>query len=304
MSERDLFGGIHAVLYAMFQQDEAIDLVMMAAQVEYCVQGGCHGITVLGLATEVMKLSIVERKALIACVGAANAGRLPFSVTIAGNSVAEQIELAQFAKDHGADWLILQPPMVGSYGADVYLGFFERVANAVDLPIAVQNAPQYLGRSLSGEDIARLRSRCANFVCVKSEDAAIGVQRIIAMTGGEMHVLGGRGGLEMTDSLRSGCTGFVLAPDIAPVAARIFTLWQAGQINEAEALYASAVPAVTFVMQSLEHLITYGKRIYGVQAGVLVHDRAPFLAPTDFGLECAARWAGVLSGLAPNGGAK
>lgn len=298
MSGRNLFGGVHAVLYALFQPDEALDLPAMAAQVNYCVQAGCHGITVLGLATEVLKLTLIERKALIACVSAANAGRLPFSVTIAGNSVAEQIELALFAKENGADWLILQPPMVGSYGADTYLGFFERVAAEVDLPIAVQNAPQYLGRALSAEDIARLRARCANFVCVKSEDASLGVQRIIAMTKGEMHILGGRGGLEMTDSLRAGCGGFVLAPDIAPVAARIFDLWRSGQTDKAEALYAKAVPAIIFVMQSLEHLITYGKRIFATHAGLQVNDRAPCFAPNDFGLECAARWADVLAILA------
>ena len=298
MSGRDLFSGVHSVLYALFQPDETLDLPAMAAQVEFCVQGGCHGITVLGLATEVMKLSLAERKALIVEVATANAGRLPFSVTIAGNSVAEQIELARFAKDKGADWLILQPPMVGSYGADVYLDFFARVANATDLPVAVQNAPQYLGRSLTAEDIARLRARCVNFICVKSEEPAIGVQRIIAMTGSEMHILGGRGGLEMTDSLRSGCEGFVLAPDIAPVAARIYDLWRGGQRSEAEALYAQAVPAITFVMQSLEHLITYGKRIFAAQAGLPVNDRAPNLAPSEFGLECAERWAKLLGGLA------
>lgn len=292
-----MFGGVHAVLYALFTKDEALDLHAMAAQVDNCVQNGCHGITVLGLATEVMKLSVGERKALIAATATANAARLPFSVTIAGNSVAEQIDLAQFAKAHGADWLILQPPMVGNYGAETYLSFFERVASAVDLPVAVQNAPQYLGRALSASDIARLRARCANFVCVKSEDAALGVQNIIAQCGADMHILGGRGGLEMTDSLRAGCKGFVLAPDIAPIAAQIYNLWQNGQYDRAEALYAQALPAITFVMQSLEHLITYGKRIYAAKAQHIVHDRAPYLAPTEFGLNSAARWADVLAGL-------
>lgn len=296
-----LFGGIHAVLYALFKADETLDLAAMAAQVEYCIDTGCRGITVLGLATEVQKLAQDERRALIAGVGAANAGRLPFSVTIAGNSVAEQIGLALFARDHGADWLILQPPMVGNYGADVYLDFFERVAGAVDLPVAVQNAPQYLGRSLSGDDIARLRARCANLVAVKSEDAVLGVRRLIELGAGGPHVLGGRGGLEMTDLLRAGCRGFVLAPDIAPVSVRILDLWQKGRIDEAEALYARALPAITFVMQSLEHLITYGKRIFADQAGLAVHDRAPALGPTPLGLECTAHWAAVLAGLAAPG---
>lgn len=283
------------MLFALFREDESLDLEAMAKQVDYCIDQGCHGITVLGLATEVQKLSFAERKLLIENVGRANAGRVPYSVTVPGNSVAEQIELAQHAKDHGADWLILQPPMVGNYGADVYLEFFERVAKGVDLPVAVQNAPQYLGRSLSGEDLTKLRQRCPNFACVKSEESALGIQRVISLSEGKLRILGGRGTLEMTDSLRAGCEGFVLAPDIAPIAVKIFNLWQAGDRHLAETLYSEAVPAATFIMQSLEHLITYGKRIHGIHAGIRIHDRSPYLPATDFGLEMADRWAAHLA---------
>ncbi|MBA4491698.1 dihydrodipicolinate synthase family protein [Paracoccus sp. S1E-3] len=289
-----LYRGVHAVLYALFDENERLDHGAMAAQVDYCIAAGCHGITVLGLATEVLKLSFDERMALLRGVGRALDGRLPLSVTIAGNSVAEQAALAQAAADAGADWLILQPPMVGSYGADIYLDIFARVAAATPLPVAVQNAPQYLGRGLSGEDLARLRSRVGNLRAVKAEDAALGIRRIIEIAGAELQVLGGRGGLEMTDCLRAGCNGFVLAPDIAPVAARIFDLWDSGREDAAERLYADALPAATFVMQSLEHLITYGKRIFAENAGLPVHDRAPCLPPTPFGLDMAGRWAASL----------
>lgn len=294
----DIYSGIHAVLYAMFDRDEAVDHAAMAAQVDYCVAQGCHGITVLGLATEVLKLTFDERVALMRTVGQALDGRLPLSVTIAGNSVAEQVALARHAADAGADWLILQPPMVGAYGADVYLDIFARVADATPLPVAIQNAPQYLGRALSAEDLKALHSRCPNLAAVKGEDAALGIRRIVDVAGDRLRILGGRGGLEMTDSLRAGCTGFVLAPDIAPVCARIFNLWQAGQTDAAEALYAHALPAATFVMQSLEHLITYGKRIFAAQAGLTVHDRAPCLTPAAFGLETAARCTKRLAQLA------
>lgn len=288
---RDIHTGVHAVLYALFNRAEAVDHGAMTAQVEYCIQRGCHGITVLGLATEVLKLSFQERASLIATVGRANAGRRPLSVTIAGNSVAEQIALAASAADAGADWLILQPPMVGTYGADIYLDFFARVARATTLPVAVQNAPQYLGRALSGEDLVRLSAQCPNLAAVKGEDAALGIRRIIDIAGAKLKVLGGRGGLEMTDCLRAGCSGFVLAPDIAPVAARIIDHWQAGRTAEADALYAEMLPVATFVMQSLEHLITYGKRIFAADAGIPVHDRQPCLPTTEFGLATAERWA-------------
>ena len=288
-----MFNGIHAVLYALFNADETLDPGAMRAQVAHVTAAGCHGITVLGLATEVAKLTFAERLAVIETVGAENAGRLPFSVTIAGNSVAEQQELARRAVAHGADWLILQPPMVGSYGAGVYIDFMARVAGAVSCPVAVQNAPQYLGRSLSPADIAQLAARCPNFAAIKAEDAALGLAALHDAAPG-LALLGGRGGMEMTDALRLGATGFVLAPDIAPRAARIWALWQAGDVAGAEQLYAASLPGIVFAMQSLEHLITYGKRMFAAQAGLAVHDRAPCLAPSPAGLAMAAHWATVL----------
>jgi 4-hydroxy-tetrahydrodipicolinate synthase len=294
MTKTGLHGGVHAVLFAIFDAQEGLDHGAMKAQVDYCVETGCHGITVLGLATEVLKLTFAERCALVETTARANDGRLPLSVTIAGNSVAEQMALAARAQAAGADWLILQPPMAGSYGADVYLDFFARVARSTVLPVAVQNAPQFLGRGLSGEDLVRLKERAPNLAAVKAEEAALGLARIIEIAGESLAVVGGRGGLEMTDALRIGCQGFVLAPDIAPVAAHIFNLWQTGRSKEAEAVYAAALPAATFAMQSLEHLVTYGKRIFGLNAGIAIHDRAPCLPVQPIGLSIAGQWAETL----------
>lgn len=293
-----MFAGIHAVLFALFRKDERIDHGAMARQVDYCVERGCHGVTVLGLATEVQKLSFAERIALIETTAEALAGRRTLSVTIVGNSVAEQVELIRAAEINGADWLILQPPMAGTFGADTYLDFFERVAGATELPFAVQNAPAYLGRALAAADIGRLRQRCPHFKAVKSEDALLGVRAMIDTAGDGLAVLGGRGGLELIDMLRIGCGGFVLAPDIAPVAVRLRAMWQAGEVERAEELYAAAAPAIVFAMQSLEHLHTYGKRIFADQCGLPVHDRAPFLTATALGLEIARRHAAALKRLA------
>jgi len=283
-------GGIHAVLYALFDAEERLDRAAMRVQVNRMVAQGCDGITVLGLATEVGKLTVPERLAVIDMVADDLAGRLPLSVTIAGNSVAEQAALARHARAAGASWLVLQPPVVGAYGAAVYLDFIARVAATTDLPVAVQNAPQYLGRSLSPDDVAALAARAPNLAAIKAEDAATGIAALAAAAPGLM-ILGGRGGLEMTDCLRAGATGFVLAPDIAPRARRILTLWQTGDPAGAEDLFAASAPGIMFAMQSLEHLICYGKRIFAAHAGLAVHDRQPAQAPTAFGLELAAHWA-------------
>ena len=129
----------------------------------------------------------------------------------------------------------------------------------------------------------------------KSEDAALNVETIVSAASKDLVVLGGRGGLEMIDNLRLGCEGLVLAPDIAPIAAKIFDLWKQGSVQQAEEIYSAALPEITFVMQSLEHLVTYGKRIFATHAGLTVYDRSPCLAPTLFGIQSSERFAQQLA---------
>ena len=147
--------GVHCVLFALFDASGQLDRLAMAAQIAYIRQAQAHGIVVLGLATEVGKLTFAERCDTIHWARA-DAPNVPLGVTITGNSVAEQQALIMEAERAGADWLILQPPLAGSYAAAEYVNFFAEVGQSTKLPFAIQNAPQYLGRSLSGDDIAAL----------------------------------------------------------------------------------------------------------------------------------------------------
>ena len=61
------------------------------------------------------------------------------------------------AAEAGADWAILQPPPVRGMPEAEYIRFFGAVAEGSDLPIAVQNAPQYIGIGLSNRGLATLR---------------------------------------------------------------------------------------------------------------------------------------------------
>lgn len=284
------FPGIHCVLYALFDADERLDRAAMAAQVAYAVAAGANGMTVLGLATEVAKLTFAERCDIIRWARA-DAPGLPLSVTIAGNSVAEQQALIAVAERVGADWLILQPPVTGTYGAAEYVDFFARVGAATRLPFAIQNAPQYLGRSLSDDDIMALRARCPGFTQIKSETGATELHALVARVGQDIAVLNGRGGMEMTDGLRAGVAGFIVAPDVLPGVMRCWRAWAAGDIALAETEYAAFLPAALFGMQSLEQLICYGKRIFGLRAGIAIHDRAPAMRASAFGLSLAEYWA-------------
>lgn len=283
--------GVHAILYALFDSEERLDRAAMHAQVQICLNAKVAGIAALGLATEVAKLSFTERQTVMDWVAQDVAGRVPLGFTITGSSVAEHIAMVRHAEGVGANWLILQPPAVGNYSAEEYLTFFARVMRSTHLPVAIQNAPQYLGRGLSDDDITRLRADHANFTLIKSESSAEDAAQLIAMAGPSLKVFNGRGGLEMIECLDAGCEGFLLAPDLVDYAAHVMQLYDAGNRAAALALHQDTLPAITFMMQSIEHLICYGKRIFTARAGLATFDRSPAQRPTAKGLAEVARFA-------------
>jgi 2-keto-3-deoxy-L-arabinonate dehydratase len=281
--------GVHAILYAFFDEHERLDRASMRKQVELCLDAGVAGIAALGLATEVAKLTFEERCALMDWVSEDNGSRLPLGFTIFGQSVAEQTALVRHAERAGADWLILQPPQTGNYAADEYISFFSRVMSATALPIAIQNAPQYLGRGLSADDIKRLRDRHANFALIKSESSAAETANLIKIAGPDFKVFNGRGGMALLECLDAGCEGFLLAPDIADLCAEVMRLAESGKRAKAENAHAALLPAIAFVMQSIEHLICYGKRLFALRAGLDVYDRGPALRPGKANLDRLAQ---------------
>ena len=100
----DAFGGVHCVLFALFDAKGQLDRAAMADQVAYVRAAGAGGVVVLGLATEVGKLTFQERCDIIHWARA-EAPDMPLGVTITGNSVAEQQALIRVAETAGANWL-------------------------------------------------------------------------------------------------------------------------------------------------------------------------------------------------------
>jgi 4-hydroxy-tetrahydrodipicolinate synthase len=304
MTEAVPFRGVYPMLYAFFDERGRLDRGAMRAQVEYCVENGAHGIAALGLGTEVSKLEPEERREVMAWAAADLAGRRPLAITVFGATVAEQIGFVRAAAEDGADWVILQPPQPPRKQAgaplteDQLVDFFGAIADASPLPVAIQNAPQYIGIGLTGAGVDRLSRDHPNVRLLKAEGSAVETAALIALTAGRMAVFQGRGGLEFTDVMRAGCVGMIPSVESCRLQARLFELMRSGRAEdeaEADRLYAQLAPLIVFLMQSVDQFLCYGKRLAAARLGIAeVHDRPPAQAPTAFGLSCLARHAAAL----------
>jgi 4-hydroxy-tetrahydrodipicolinate synthase len=292
------FRGIYPILYAYFGADGRLDEAAMRRQVRCCLAGGAHGLAVLGLATEVNKLSAAEKRDVVRWSAEEIGGRVPLAVTVAEATAEDAARFVLEAEELGAAWCILQPPPVRGLPEAEYIAWYGQVAEMVGrrsrIPLGIQNAAAYIGVGLSPAGVASLARSHGNLTLIKAEDSAVEVQRLVEMTGG-MTVFNGRAGLELTDCLRAGCAGMIPAPECADVQARVFDLMAAGDEAAAEAEYRRILPMIAFAMQGVAMFLCYGKRMTAWRMGLPeIVERAPSLQPTAFGLACARRFADAL----------
>jgi 4-hydroxy-tetrahydrodipicolinate synthase len=298
MPEIEDIAGIYPMLYGFFTADGRLDEAAMTRQVEAVVRHGAQGCAVLGLGSEVNKLDNGEKRRFLDLVAEVLDGRLPLAVTVSEPTVEGQVAFLRAAAELGARWAVLQPPNVPAASEAELIRFFGAVAERSALPLAIQNAPQFLGIGLSNPGLATLHRNHPNIALLKAEGPPLTLKRLIEETEGVFRVFNGRAGLELTDSLRAGCVGLIPGGESFDRQAAIYELIMAGRDAEAEARFRELLPLLSFLMDSVGHLLCYGKRLAARRLDLgKVHDRTPAVRPHPFGLELLDRLARDLESL-------
>ena len=258
----------------------------MREQILLIESQGSQGIACLGLATEVNKLSFKEKTKIIELVSSTVSTKLPKAITIQSKNLNEYKKMINVAKSNNADWLILQPLVSKNTTDKDCLNFFKKLMPLTKNTLTgIQNAKEYIGVGLSAKDIINLYSQYDNFRAIKGEASSFLIQQEIKKYPKDLIVFNGRGGQEIVDNFRVGCKGIVPCLDGADKFIKIYKFFKKNRIKSAEKEYKNILPYIVFIMQSIDSLICYGKRVCAFRMGVKnVYDRKPFLVPTDYGI--------------------
>ena len=289
--------GIYPMLFALFAEDGRLDREAMRRQVESLVAAGVHGIAVLGLASESNKLGADERRDMIRWVAEDLDSRLPLSVTIPGVNVADQVELAAFALDHGAGWLVLQPPPVTGITSASLAEFFGDIARRINAPIGIQIAPEYLGNSVTVATALELSREHPNVSILKVELPGYAVTEMLSAVGDGFCIFNGQDGVDLPDAIRGGCAGCIPGAECADLLVAIYEHLKLGTPEgdeRADALYREIAPLIIFLMRSIDIFLTYGKPILCRRLGLPEHNSRPRLPSSAVTVErsrIAAHWS-------------
>ncbi len=148
--------GVHAAIVTHFDSDLAVDHEAVAAEVQRLIEGGIHGIVPNGTVGEGGSLSREERRAVIATVVEAAAGRVPVCAGVSAPTAEQATEYARDAKSAGADGVMTLPPLLYRADRRELLRFFGDVAAAADLPMMIYNNPTASGSDLLPELLAEI----------------------------------------------------------------------------------------------------------------------------------------------------
>ncbi len=144
-----------------FNPDYSIDEADYRRHISWLVNvRGVTAITCNGHAAEVSSLTRDERRQALAIALDEVGGRIPLIAGILTDSTLEAITLARDAESEGAAGILVFPPTLFMWGAqlraEMVLHHFASIAEAVDLPIVVFQYPPATGFGFSPETLSML----------------------------------------------------------------------------------------------------------------------------------------------------
>jgi 4-hydroxy-tetrahydrodipicolinate synthase len=139
-----LLSGVVPVVPTIFRDDETVDLDGTVRVVDYLIDAGVDGVCLLANYSEQFSLTDAEREEIGRRLLGHIAGRLPAIVTTSHYSVRVAAARSRAAQELGASMVMVMPPFFGATmtvpGPGV-IEYFRRVADAIDIPVMVQDAP-------------------------------------------------------------------------------------------------------------------------------------------------------------------
>jgi 4-hydroxy-tetrahydrodipicolinate synthase len=161
MSEPLRFSGIMPANILPFRPDLTVDEPAYRRHLRWLADTrGVTGIVANGHAAEVSSLTREERKRTLAIALDEVAGACPVIAGVYSDGTLEAVELAKDAKAAGAAGVLVFPPTIFMWGAqvkpDMVVRHFSEIAEGADLPIVVFEYPPASGIGYAPETLARL----------------------------------------------------------------------------------------------------------------------------------------------------
>jgi 2-keto-3-deoxy-L-arabinonate dehydratase len=275
-----MYSGVFPIAPTTFDESGALDLHSQRRAIDFLIDAGVDGICILANYSEQFALLDLERDELTALLLEHVNGRVPVIVTTSHYSTRVAAARSRRAEELGAAMVMLMAPYHGASirtGEQGILDFFRGVAEAIDIPILIQDAP-VSGVQLSPTLLAVLAREIANVRYFKIEAPGTAAKlRDLKERAGDLveGPFDGEESITLLADLDAGATGTMPSSMIPEVLGRIASAYAGGRRDEAVALYERYLPLINYENRQCG---LHAAKVLMKEGGIIAHDttRHPF----------------------------
>ncbi len=253
--------GVYLITVTPFTDSGALDLASTDRMVDFCLEAGVTGLTVLGIMGEATKLTAEESRLFVKQVLARVAGRVPVVVGASAPGFAPMRELTDSVMALGAAGVMVAPPSTLRTD-DQIAAYFEMVQETLgpDVPWVLQDHPVATGVQMSAGVIQRIVKQAAGCVMLKHEDCP-GLAKLAAVraafpagagsSGRRLSILTGNGGgLFLPEELSRGADGAMTGFAYPEMMVDVCRAHASGDIERAHDLFDAYLPLARYEQQA------------------------------------------------------
>ena len=283
--------GVYLITVTPFTDAGALDLPSTDRMVDFCLEAGVTGLTVLGIMGEATKLTAEESRTYVKQVLARVAGRVPVVVGASAAGFAPMKELTQSVMDLGASGVMVAPPPTVKTD-DQIVSYFDMVSETLgpDVPWVLQDHPVSTGVQMSASVVLRIIKNSPTCVMLKHEDcpglAKMSAYRAASDKGDAKRIsilTGNGGGLFLPEELSRGADGAMTGFAYPEMMVDVVKAHAGGDVERAHDMFDAYLPLSRYEQQAgiglavRKHLLAQR----GVIASAAIRKPGPKLSSAD-----------------------
>jgi 4-hydroxy-tetrahydrodipicolinate synthase len=244
--------GVYSVLPTPFTTTGDIDHDSLRRVIDMGVTAGVDGFTALGVTSEVARFNEAERGHVTDTVMAAVNGRVRVVAGTTADGLRTCIEYSRQARAAGASAVMVSPPRALKLNSEAVLRHYAALADAVDIPIVVQDYPPISGFAMEPWLLAKIAREVPAARTIKLEDppTPFKTARILEQAGDvPVAIFGGLGGVFLLEELLAGAAGAMTGFAYPEALVQIVGRFKAGDVDGAAELFYHCVPLMRFEFQ-------------------------------------------------------
>jgi 4-hydroxy-tetrahydrodipicolinate synthase len=252
--------GVYLITVTPFRDDGTLDLESTDRVVDFYLEKGATGLTVLGVLGEAPKLTAAESEAYVKRVLARVKDRVPVIVGVSSPGFAAMGELARRVMDLGAAGVMVGPASSVKTD-DQAVAYYEMAAETLgaNVPMCVQDHPLAYGAQLPVPVLVRIFQSIPSAVMLKHEDwPGPGLAKLSALRAASdrgdirrISILSGNGGgLFLPEELARGADGAMTGFSYPEMMRDVVAAHAAGNSGRAHDLFDAYLPLARYEQQT------------------------------------------------------